>query len=81
MTVSWIKVSKTQKITKYEVRYRMVGTTEWKTKLFKASVGKYTFKKLTKGATYEVQVRSYKTVGGIKYYSAWSPIKVSGVIK
>ena len=30
---------------------------------------------LTKGKTYYVRVRSYKTVSGTKYYSAWSSKK------
>ena len=34
-----------------------------------------TIKKLKKGKTYYVKVRSYKTVGGKKYYSAYSKVK------
>lgn len=30
---------------------------------------------LTKGKTYHVRIRSYKTVSGVKYYSAWSAKK------
>lgn len=35
----------------------------------------YTGKNFTKGKTYYVRVRSYKTVNGTKYYSAWSSVK------
>ena len=30
---------------------------------------------LTKGKTYYVRIRTYKAVGGIKYWSAWSAAK------
>ena len=35
----------------------------------------YTGKNFTKGKKYYVRVRSYKTVNGKKYYSAWSSVK------
>ena len=35
----------------------------------------YTGKNFTKGKTYYVRVRSYKTVNGTKYYSSWSKVK------
>lgn len=35
----------------------------------------YTGKNFTKGKTYYVRVRAYKTVNGTKYYSAWSSVK------
>ncbi len=35
----------------------------------------YTGKKFTKGRTYYVRVRGYKTVDGTKYYGAWSNVK------
>lgn len=35
----------------------------------------YTGKNFTKGKTYYVRVRSYKTVDGKKYYSSWSSVK------
>ncbi|MCR5020860.1 fibronectin type III domain-containing protein [Ruminococcus sp.] len=40
----------------------------------KATVSK-TLTKLTSGKTYYVRVRTYKTVSGTKYYSAWSEPK------
>ena len=41
-----------------------------KTKTTSASVSK-----LKKKKTYYVRVRTYKTVGGKKYYSSWSKVK------
>lgn len=81
MKVTWKKVSAAQKVAKYEVRYRVKGTTTWKTKSAAASASSATIKSLKKGKKYEVQVRSYKTAAGVKYYSAWSAKKTSGTIK
>jgi hypothetical protein len=77
MRVTWKKVSKAQKVTKYEVRYRAKGTSKWKTKSYKASASSATIKNLTKGKAYQVQIRSYKTVSGRKFYSTWSAVKTS----
>lgn len=41
----------------------------------------YTIKKLTKGKTYYVKVRSYKTVNGKKYYSNYSTVKTVKIKK
>jgi hypothetical protein len=38
-------------------------------------------KKLKKGKRYDAQVRVYKTVKGVKYYSAWSKVKTSAKVK
>jgi hypothetical protein len=81
MTVTWAKVSSAQKVTKYQVRYRVKGTTTWKTKSFAATASSGAITGLTKGKVYEVQVRSYKTVSKVNYYSVWSPTKVSAKIK
>ena len=81
MKVTWKQVSATQKITKYEVRYRVKGTSKWKTKSFAASASSAIIKSLTKGKKYEVQVRSCKKVSGARYYSIWSATKTSRKIK
>lgn len=81
MKVAWKKVSAAQKITKYEVRYRVKGTSKWNTKSYAASASTATIKNLKQGKQYEVQTRSYKTVSGKKYYSAWSTKKTGGKIK
>lgn len=79
--VTWKKVSSKQKISKYEVRYRIKGTSKWKTKSYSASKSSAIIKGLKKGKKYEVQVRSYKKVSGKKYFSPWSKTKTSGKIK
>jgi len=81
MKVTWTKVSSTQKVTGYQVHYRVKGKTTWKTKTFTSKYSSATIKSLLKGKKYQVQVRSYKTVSGTKYYSAWSAVKTSAAIK
>jgi hypothetical protein len=81
LKVTWKKVSAAQKITKYELRYKVKGTSKWKKKTVSAKSASLTIKKLIKGKTYQVQVRSYKTVNKVKYYSAWSKAKTSGKIR
>ena len=78
ISIRWTKVSSVQKITKYEVRYRQIGKTTWKTKIYNASSSSATIKELAQSKYYDVQVRSYKMVGGVKYYSAWSELKAAG---
>jgi hypothetical protein len=80
--VSWSKVAnKHPKVTKYQIRYRVKGTSAWKTKAFAAKSASATLKKLAKGKVYQFQVRSYKTVSKVKYYSAWSATKASKKVK
>ncbi|MDR0874648.1 MAG: Ig-like domain-containing protein [Clostridiales Family XIII bacterium] len=81
ITVTWKKTDDTQKITKYEVRYRVKGAAEWKTATASAGSASLTIKKLSKGKVYQVQLRSYKTVNGVKYQSPWSTTKTSGKVK
>jgi len=75
-TVKWNK--KTVQITGYQLRYSVSSNMKnSKTKTIKSS--KTTSKKITKlkaNKKYYVQVRTYKTVKGIKYYSSWSKAKV-----
>jgi hypothetical protein len=81
LKVTWKKVSAVQKVTKYEVRYKVKGTAKWQTKTVSAKSASLTIKKLKKGKAYQVQVRSYKTVNKAKYYSEWSKVMASGKIK
>jgi hypothetical protein len=81
LKITWKKVSAVQKITKYEVRYKVKSAAKWQTKTVSAKSTNLTIKKLTKGKAYQVQVRSYKTVNKVNYYSAWSKIKTSGKVK
>jgi hypothetical protein len=68
--VAWKKVAG---VSKYQVRYRVVGTKKWHTKNVSSQtstlIGELKARKL-----HELQVRSYKTVSKVKYKSAWSDI-------
>jgi uncharacterized protein YjdB len=80
--VTWKAASKAQKITKYQLRYKVKGAKKWSKVITVSAKSKsYTIKKLTKGKAYQVQVRTYKTVSKAKYYSAWSGAKTSGKLK
>lgn len=70
--VKWKKVPKSHKITKYQVRYKVKGAKKWIVKDVSAKKNSVTLKKLKKGKTYKIQVRSYKKVGKTTYHSAWS---------
>lgn len=71
MTVSWKRNSKASG---YQLRYAVKSkSSKWK---YKTAEGKNTTRKTLsgykQGKQYRVAVRSYKTVDGKKYYSAWS---------
>ena len=70
----YVKWGKNNSATGYQVKYVTGSTTKTKTYIGKAGVSK-TISGLTKGKTYKVYVRTYKTISGTKYYSAWSPVK------
>ena len=73
------KYKKVSGVTGYQVTYSTSSKfTKSKTKTVTvkgAAKTSKTIKKLTKGKKYYVKVRSYKTVGGTKYYSAYSKVK------
>lgn len=74
-TVKWAK--KTGEITGYQVQYstsKRFSSSKTITIKGPATVSK-TIKKLKAAKTYYVRVRTYKTVSGTKFYSAWSSIK------
>jgi hypothetical protein len=79
--VTWKKVAKAQKVSKYQVQYRVKGSSKWKSKLVKASKGSLVVKGLVVGKKYQVRVRTYKTVSGVKYYSGWSKTLTSDKVK
>jgi uncharacterized protein YkwD len=78
MKVTWKKVSG---ITKYEVQYRPKGASAWSKKTAPSDASSLTIKKLKKGNTYQVRIRSYKNDSGTKYQSAWSAVKTSKRIR
>lgn len=72
--VTW---SKNSKASGYQVQYAVSDTfSNASTKTYSGyNTVTGTITGLTKGKTYYVRVRSCKTAGNIKYYSAWSPSK------
>ena len=69
-TVKWGKKSGG---VKYQIKYRVKGTSTWKNT--SSTTTSKTVKNLTKGKTYKVKVRAYKTVNGTNYYGAFSAVK------
>ncbi len=74
LTVKWAKGSG---ITGYEIEYCLKKDFKGaKTVTVKqAATTKTVLKKLRAAKTYYVRIRTYKTVNGKKYYSAWSAVK------
>ena len=79
MTVTWNKVSSSQSISKYQIKYREKGTKNWKSTTVKASKSKVVIKNLKKGKQYQVKIRTYRA--STKSYSPWSKVKTSKKIK
>ena len=71
MTVKW---NKNTSATGYQICYKVGSTKKTVTVTGSGTVSK-AITGLTKGKTYAVYVRSYKTVNNVKYYSAWSASK------
>ena len=71
-TVKWKKVSGA---TGYQVSYRIGSAASKRVTVKGSSTVSKSITCLSKGKTYKVYVRAYKTVGGKNYYSAWSSYK------
>lgn len=74
--IKWKKISK--QISGYEIQYSTNSKftkKKTKTKKIKSSKKTLTIKKLNSRKKYYVRIRTCKTVGGTKYYSAWSKKK------
>lgn len=73
--VKWKK--RTKQVTGYQIRYstspKMTGAKYRMAKGYKTTTK--TVKKLKSKKKYYVQVRTYKTVSGVKYFSGWSKVK------
>lgn len=81
ITVKW---KKTTKVTGYQIQYSTSKTFSSGNKTKKvlgASKTSVTISSLKKGKTYYVRIRTYKTVNGKTYYSAWSSKKAVKVSK
>ena len=77
MKVTWKKCAVTS-ITGYEIQYatnKAMTASKKTVKVTGAAKTAYTISKLTKGKTYYVRIRAYKTVSGKTYRSAWSAKK------
>ena len=74
-----LKWKKQKSVTGYQVQYstsKKFAKKKTQTKTIKkASKTSLTVKKLKAKKTYYVRIRTYKTVKGKKYYSAWSKVK------
>ena len=80
LTVQWKRNSS---VTGYQIRYSTSSTfkSAKTVTVKKNSTLKTTISKLTKGKTYYVQIRTYKTVSGKNYYSGWSAAKKLKITK
>ncbi|MBQ6636867.1 MAG: Ig-like domain-containing protein [Lachnospiraceae bacterium] len=75
MTVKW---GKNAKATGYQIQYSLSSSFALGNKtatITAASTVSKVIGSLTKGKTYYVRIRTYKTVGSNKYWSAWSAAK------
>ncbi|MCD7884658.1 MAG: leucine-rich repeat protein [Lachnospiraceae bacterium] len=81
MTVKWTKKTK---VTGYQIQYSTSSTFASGNTAVKVSgstkVSK-TISSLKKGTTYYVRIRTYKTVSGKNYYSAWSSVEKVKIAK
>lgn len=74
ITVTWNTKSK---VNGYQIRYAKSSSMDHaavKT-ITKSTTSTKTITNLAKGSRYYVQIRTYKTVSGTKYYSSWSTTK------
>lgn len=77
VTVKW---SKNTSASGYQIKYVTGSTTKTKTVSGKKTVKKV-LTNLVRKKSYKIYVRSYTTVSGTKYYSAWSKKKTVKVLK
>ncbi|MCD8346715.1 MAG: leucine-rich repeat protein [Lachnospiraceae bacterium] len=79
--ITW---TKSKKVTGYQLQYstsqNFASGNKSKKIAGKSSVSK-TLTGLTKGETYYVRIRTYKTVNGTTYYSAWSTLTAVTITK
>lgn len=78
MKVKW---SKNSAASGYQIRYSKKSSFSTYSTKTVGKVTNTTISKLTKGSTYYVKMRAYKTVNGTKYYSDWSTVKKVKITK
>lgn len=57
----------------YTIRFQAIQQDAMRDRIGKSKTN-YTLKDLRSKKTYYVRIRAYKTVKGVKYYSAWSKV-------
>jgi hypothetical protein len=75
IAATWKRAPKAERISGYQLQYRIKGKSKWSTVKAGAAKQSATIAKLTKGKVYQVRIRAYKTVKGSKFVSAWSKVK------
>ena len=81
MTVTWAKNAKANG---YQIQYsinKAFTSGNKSVSINGASTVSKVISSLTKGKTYYVRIRTYKTVGSTKYWSSWSPAKYVKIVK
>ena len=81
MTVKW---GKNAKATGYQIQYcpdKTFKTGNKSVSINSASTVSKVIGSLAKGKTYYVRIRTFKTVGSTKYFSAWSAVKSVKITK
>jgi hypothetical protein len=78
LTARWTASPKAEKITGYQIQYRVKGKAKWsKAKKVAPKRARTTLRKLKTGKSYQVRVRGYKVVDGARYSSAWSAVNTA----
>ena len=71
---TWAK--RTVQVTGYQIGYKLTTADSWNTKnVTSYSTNTKSITGLKDKKSYNVRVRTYKTVDGVKYYSAWTAVK------
>ena len=80
MKITW---NQNTAVTGYQIQYGLKSSFSgaMKATISKNSTVSRTIKSLNKGKKYYVRIRSFKTVSGKKYYSAWSAKKAVTIKK
>jgi hypothetical protein len=84
--LSFKKVDKSLKVTRYQLQYRIKGTKKWKSKTINvkytgSTTVKVTIKKLKAGKKYQFRIRAYRSSIKTATPAQWNPAKTSKTIK
>jgi hypothetical protein len=79
---TWKKAAAAQKITGYQIRYKVKTAAKWSSaKNVPGGKPAYKIGKMKKGKRYYVQVRAYTKAGKARYYGPWSATALSKAVK